>query len=272
MRAIGPYLVLLVASSAHAQTERALQLFRQDEARAAIEALDDAAVSTQGADRARALNAKGWILYTQGKSVEAASTYGQALSEAESSRSAELERKILNNLGINYFVVGNLTESERAFRQAKSRGSVLADRYIALISRQQQIARVNGLVRDGVEHRLKREFREAIEDYSSALAIDPDNNDALAYRGYAHFRLGEYELAHADLEQAQRDNPGRLDVVINLVKVNCASGIGPRAEDVIAANRALVEDNPRAFANDNELQNACRSRLDFDAIVGTVDP
>ena len=47
----------------------------------------------------------------------------------------------------------------------------------------------------------------ALEYLDRALALDPDNERALVYRGIAHDKLGHADKARADLDRALEVNP-----------------------------------------------------------------
>ena len=59
------------------------------------------------------------------------------------------------------------------------------------------------------------EYREAIDDYTEAIRLDPDYNphyfSAYYNRGFAYYRLEEYEEAIDDYTQAIRLNPDYTD-------------------------------------------------------------
>jgi tetratricopeptide (TPR) repeat protein len=63
-------------------------------------------------------------------------------------------------------------------------------------------ARVDGFFWRGIAHYGKGEYRLAIEDYTAALAIKPDDHTALNNRGLAYDHQGEYEAAIADFTAA----------------------------------------------------------------------
>lgn len=54
----------------------------------------------------------------------------------------------------------------------------------------------------GREAFAKRDYRVALDNYSQAVALDPDNPDHLFWRGALHFYLDEHSQALPDLEAA----------------------------------------------------------------------
>ena len=55
----------------------------------------------------------------------------------------------------------------------------------------------------GIAHSRKGELKLAIENYTQAIELDPNNSDAYYSRGGAWLRLGEQDKAKADLETAR---------------------------------------------------------------------
>lgn len=55
----------------------------------------------------------------------------------------------------------------------------------------------------GVTHSRNGELKLAIENYTQAIELDPNNSDAYYSRGGAWLRLGETEKAKADLATAR---------------------------------------------------------------------
>jgi Flp pilus assembly protein TadD len=56
----------------------------------------------------------------------------------------------------------------------------------------------------GLAHASKREFENAIADYTEAITLDPDDAEAFNNRGNAYIRIGETEKAEADFTEAKR--------------------------------------------------------------------
>ena len=55
----------------------------------------------------------------------------------------------------------------------------------------------------GIAHSKKGELKLAIENYTQAIELDPNNSDAYYSRGGAFLRLGEREKAETDLTTAR---------------------------------------------------------------------
>jgi tetratricopeptide (TPR) repeat protein len=60
---------------------------------------------------------------------------------------------------------------------------------------------------DGVNLAARGRFSDAVERYNVALSLDPQNAEALGYRGYTLYRLGRLDQALADLQRAEKLDP-----------------------------------------------------------------
>lgn len=58
-------------------------------------------------------------------------------------------------------------------------------------------------------------FRRAIEEYSSAIELDPQGAAAYCNRGRAYNQVGKYELAIEDCDKAIRLNPKGVRAYFN---------------------------------------------------------
>ncbi|MET9411209.1 tetratricopeptide repeat protein [Streptomyces sp. NPDC002935] len=67
----------------------------------------------------------------------------------------------------------------------------------------------------GQAHRMSGRYNQAIEDYTSALSLDPNLTRAYAGRGHAHRRLRHHDAALADFDQAIRLAPDQPLHLIN---------------------------------------------------------
>ncbi|MET8170494.1 tetratricopeptide repeat protein [Streptomyces sp. NPDC005329] len=102
----------------------------------------------------------------------------------------------------------------------------------------------------GQDHRLERRHDQALEDYTTALSLNPDLTRAYAGRGHTHTQMRHYQAAFNDYDQAVRiapDNP--------LYLVNRGSGrLNLRLYD------DALEDFDRALALDRSSVRAATFR------------
>ena len=117
--------------------------------------------------------------------------------------------------------------------------------------------KVNSLIAQGVIYTLEKNYADAIVEYDKALAIDNDNVRALEYKGYAHYRLNNYEAAISALKKAQSIKPEQFNVLINLMKAYCASKQMDIAKQLVDGNQTLLTNNYSILQGDGELQKVC---------------
>ena len=75
----------------------------------------------------------------------------------------------------------------------------------------------------GACRRETGDLRGAVDDYTAALALDPDHAGASGERGFAHLRLGNFALALEDLERCRerfKDDP-QLAVAVAWILATC---------------------------------------------------
>ncbi|MBR9771165.1 MAG: tetratricopeptide repeat protein [Gammaproteobacteria bacterium] len=239
-----------------APLSRAKALLQQGDNQAALRELRPLLESPDPLARMEGLNAQGWILYREGRHADASALFEQALRASQGHGGLrEVRLKTLNNAGINAFSAGELDKARSYFEAALALGSDVAPRYLTIITRQAPMQSAQQQVSAGREKRIERDFEGAVADYTRALAIDPNNNDALSYRGYAYYRLGQYDRARADIEAALASSPQRLDALINLLKVSCASG--DDIDAVLKRRGHAIQRQREAMLDDRELQRQC---------------
>ena len=67
----------------------------------------------------------------------------------------------------------------------------------------------------GVAHHSQKEYEWALEDYNTALELNPDNAEAYIYRGLVSHNGGEHDLAIEDFNKAIALNPNHADAYYN---------------------------------------------------------
>ncbi len=256
-------ILVFAAGSARGESlEKARTLMKAGEVNRAITVLSSASkAAPAGEQRAKLLNAQGWLEYRKGRSTRSDQLYRQALKEAEKTDNKSLTVKIRNNMGINHFVAGRINDAEKVFLKAKTQGSTVAPRYLVLITQHRKMTKVNEHIRTGIAHRLRGQFSDAIKEYSQALKMEGDNVNALEYRGYAYFRAGNLVMAEKDLLQAYRIDTGRTNTLINLAKVYCKRGNQTEIDQFVTDYRDKIDPYLGRFRRDSELRRTCGNKL-----------
>jgi tetratricopeptide (TPR) repeat protein len=254
---------LSTADGSLAQTAETLNeaksLLRDGKKGEALDILKRTARTTAGSESAKLLNAQGWIAYTDGRYAQALSNFQTALDLVSQDRERDLYIKIQNNIGLVYFVEGQLDEAREAFRRSQELDSELASRYLGYIDRQAERQRFNRLVNRGIQYRQDRDFNQAITLYSKALAINPNDARALEYRGYAYFREREYDSAMADLDKSYSIDPSRITTIINIIKVLCAEKKYDDMKAFADTTATPSQSARKVIFSDQELQRTCEA-------------
>lgn len=262
---IGWLCLTMSASLAKASVEDELDAARSDVEKKhyaqAIDRLRDLREGVSGSDRAAVNNALGWTYYLMGDEKAAQGYLLEAYRAEDLGEDTLLKNKITNNLGILFFAKGLLKESRKYFEESAARGSGVAKKYLMLIEGQQRLSEVNQYIRGGVYLRQSTQFENAIEEYSKALSLAPDDARALEFRGYAFFRLGKLKPAEADLRRAYQLNPDRVTVIINLMKVYCSNDDAASLEKLSEDAAKMITEKRVVFESDGELQRVCGDRL-----------
>jgi tetratricopeptide (TPR) repeat protein len=100
--------------------------------------------------------------------------------------------------------------------------------------------------------------QQAIDDYSAALALDPQQWEALGNRGVLHYFSGALEAAIADFSAAIALKPEEADLY------------GNRATALLACNRSMeaTQDLQRAA----ELARTETERIEFETRLSDIVP
>jgi len=204
--------------------------------------------------KAKIENAIGWAYFSLGNISESRRYLSSAFDSASKIGDKEIAQRASNNLGVLEFNSGNLVEAKKYFEGKFSKSSKTSDSYLKLINRKLTHERVNEIIANGVFYRSNKDFDKALEEYEKALLIEPNNINALEYKGYALFRLGDYNSAIDVLKYSHELNPSRINIVINLIKSYCA------INDIENA-RKLAKDEAKLINSLNLLQDGefCKS-------------
>lgn len=99
---------------------------------------------------------------------------------------------------------------------------------------------VEFFINRGRKHYLSVDFDEAVDDFTQAILLDPNNVPARVHRAEVHYRLLRFDMAIADLEAALVLAPGDSDIERLLVFVK---------EDL--RQRTLTEPPEKAKSHDS---------------------
>jgi tetratricopeptide (TPR) repeat protein len=70
-----------------------------------------------------------------------------------------------------------------------------------------------GYTRLGGVQLLRQDYRAAIDSFQRAIALDQSNADAFVGMALAYLHMGQYGLARASLQEAQRIAPAKRDEI-----------------------------------------------------------
>ena len=242
--------------------QEAGKAFKAQESEQALTALVKAeSFAKTNTQKAKVNNAMGWTYFSDGKNEKAKQHLQLALTLAAESGNARLAEKASNNLGVVEYTMSNFDKAEAYFLNKWSKNSKTSLRYLKLIKQQRTLEKVNAIIAQGVTYTLDGNYADAIVEYDKALAIEADNVRALEYKGYANYRLGNYDAAIIALKKAQAINPKQFNVIINLMKAYCASEKMDTVKQLIEDNKTLLISNNTVLHGDGELQKVCGNEL-----------
>jgi tetratricopeptide (TPR) repeat protein len=90
---------------------------------------------------------------------------------------------------------------------------------------------------------VSEEFTAAVENFDAALEIEPSAANARMWRGYANERLGRFDQAIADYEQACMVEPDNTVARANLRRLRSREGTAPQPDFQIDERTRLAADN-----------------------------
>jgi tetratricopeptide (TPR) repeat protein len=218
----------------------------------------DAAIRLSSADRASAELAldyreRAHILYKAGRFSEVLAACRETLKHSTDDPVAiRLEGESLLELGrprealaaYDRYLKKRKADVELHRRRARARASLgdtggVVEEYSAALTLRRDVPL---LAARGWAYVLNAAPRPALRDFESALALDPDNGDALSGRGAAHVELGNTRAGIADAEAALRRGPRSPRHLYNVARVLA------RAAAVAPADRQATARSARAVA------------------------
>lgn len=76
-------------------------------------------------------------------------------------------------------------------------------------------AQVSALIKKGINQAKEKDYRQAINSFNEALAIDPNSFDVFVNRGWTSRQIGDFNGAIADYTSAIKLNPSKPQVYLN---------------------------------------------------------
>ena len=104
--------------------------------------------------------------------------------------------------------------------------------------------------------------QDAVDAVDLALAVEPDNVDALALRAHANFKAGHYAAALTDTERALEIDPENLAILVPRVLVLVEFDRFDEAEAVLAASKRRSEPGEEPLLEETQAR-LCLTNADF---------
>lgn len=149
-------------------------------------------------------------------------------------------------------------------------GTPVAEKAIEFFDRQQQREQVTPDLyrRRALAFQFLGKFKEAIEDYTNALNLDPDNVETMIRRGQTLASAGKRKLAIDDFKAAIKRDKGNDHALFHLAQTRFEDGQYQRAHrDITKA----IESSPRNVQYYSLLADVMRKLNDFDGVIEALD-
>ena len=204
-------------------------------------------------------NMIGWSYFCLGKMAEAELYLGRSLAAAEQERNAEVKRLAANNLGVLYFVQGDLDKSLAYFSQPYTRNTKIAQEYRSLIEKKRVEVEAERNAQQGIALRTEKKFDEAVQSYDKALSLTPGDPRLLEFKGYALFRQGRHDDALAAYQAAMKADPAgtRTLLPLNMIKAYCATGRDGEIAPLLRSAGVSAATLQSWWDQDRELRTVC---------------
>ncbi len=214
-------------------------------------------LATTDTEKLRLGNALGWTFFATENNDKAREYLQKTLELAIKTKESKIAKKVSNNLGVLEYTSGDLDKAEHYFNNQWAKNSPTSDKYLNMIQQQKQVSQINQIIESGVKKFLDGKFTEAIIEYDKALAITPNNSRALEYKGYAYYRLGDYDKAITILKIAEETKSERFNIIINLMKAYCSAKKTDELEQLITKYKQSLANKKEVLEADAELNKAC---------------
>jgi len=203
-------------------------------------------------------NLIGWSYFSLGRTDEAEEFLLDAYNEAKSEKDADTVIVVSNNLGVLYFVRGDLKKSLEYFSKENS-GTKIASEYRGIIKKRltEQNAEENILL--GAEESKNGRFDKAVALYDKAIHTAAEEPRIYEFKGYALFRADRLPEAAATLEEGlRRDVAGKRPMIgLNLIKTYCKMGEERKADALVKKGDISSSHVKEWWKIDKELRTAC---------------
>lgn len=125
----------------------------------------------------------------------------------------------------------------------------------------------NALYNRGLIYYNSKRYKEAIADYSKVIEIEGQSTDALNYRGLCYYNLKQYKEAIAEFDKAIAANPAYKSAYTNraLAKHEIGDEKGSEADFKKAKDLEGGENNSITNNPNDRAETKSKNDLDFDA-------
>ncbi len=170
------------------------------------------------------------------------------------------------NLGITYQMTADYEAAIREFTQAIERKNDYADAYYQRslayldfgenyrsLEDARQLIELEGEARGyyllGLGHEAVKNYPEALDAFSQALTLDPENVPVLVNRATMFFYLDELDKALADLQLAEKHDPQEANIYNLRSMIAFTQGDYAQAKDWVEQAIALNTSQPYYYNN-----------------------
>jgi len=184
--------------------------------------------------------------------------------KAKKNKNRDVLQLVSNNLGMIADSEGEYTIAKSFFSNEWAYNSDISNEFLKKINIQENQNKVNTYIASGIVYVLKNEPINAVIEYNKALELNPNNVRGLEFKGYALFLLKKYEESLVASNKANTSNPNDLNIILNLLKANCALKKIDIAKQILNNNIDLMNSNIDVVKKDTHLSKHCGNKF-FDA-------
>ncbi len=130
---------------------------------------------------------------------------------------------------------------------------------------------VDLIIAAGRERRNYWQYRQAMELYTRAIELAPDDWRAYRYRGHRYISLREFDAAIVDLEAARQRAPFNWDVAYHLALAHFLSGDFSAAADEYVRCLNLADDAMARAAQADDFRSCSQNADDPESMVAMAE-